>query len=226
MESNTPNPYRVIEGQTATLICTITTANPNTIITWRWIKTDRQATVLHNGPTYTILSIQRGSSGSYSCTASNSVGTSDAATILLDVQCMHFYIQHMCEFSFKVCNYFFAWFLCSLTVKPSIEIKQRMIVNETERIVLTRHIYSNPLANVSWLDGTHLLQTQALVNTTSFIIERAQCTNTMNFTLVASNIVQSNITSRVEVIVNCEYKNVWCQQEHNASKFYLNLNAC
>ena len=98
--------------------------------------------------------------------------------------------------------------MCSLTVKPSIEIKQRMIVNETERIVLTRHIYSNPLANVSWLDGTHLLQTQTLVNTTSFIIERAQCTDTMNFSLVASNIVQSNVTSRVEVIVNCEYKNL------------------
>lgn len=209
MEFNTPHPYRVIEGQTATLICTMTTANPNTSITWRWIKTDSQATTL-NGTTYTILNIQRGSSVSYSCTVSNSVGTSDAATILLDVQCMHFYIQNTCEFFLKVCNHFFAWFLCSLTVKPSIEIKQRMIVNETEKIVLTRHIYSNPLANVSWLDGTHLFQTQALVNTTSFIIERAQCTDTINFTLVASNIVQSNVTSRVEVIVNCEYKNVLC----------------
>ena len=108
MESNTPNPYRVIEGQTAALICTMTSANPNTSITWRWIKKDSQATTLYNETTYTILNIQTGSSGSYSCTASNSVGTSDAATITLDVQCMQIYIQHMYEISCEVCiNFIF-----------------------------------------------------------------------------------------------------------------------
>ena len=81
-----------------------------------------------------------------------------------------------------------------------------MIVNETDRVVLTRNIYSNPLANVSWFDGTQLLQTQTSVNTTSFIIETVLCTDTKNFTLVASNTVQSNVTSRVELIVNCEYR--------------------
>nr|XP_022313604.1 B-cell receptor CD22-like [Crassostrea virginica] len=175
VEYNTPNPYKVIEGQTATLICTMTTANPNSSTTWKWIKTDSPTTVLHNGPNYTIFNIQRGSSGSYSCTASNSVGTSDPATVNLDVQ-----------------------------FQPSIEIKQRMIVNETDRVVLTRQINSNPLANVSWLHGTKMLKRQFFVKTTSFIIETAQCTDTMNFTLMASNIVESNVTSRVELIVNCK----------------------
>ena len=96
--------------------------------------------------------------------------------------------------------------VCQFTVKPSIEIKQSMTVNETDRVVLTRNIYSNPLANVSWFDGTQLLQTQTSVNTTSFIIETVLCTDTKNFTLVASNTVQSNVTSRVELIVNCEYR--------------------
>ncbi|XP_078332852.1 hemicentin-1-like isoform X2 [Crassostrea virginica] len=175
VEYNTPNPYRVIEGQTATLICSMTTANPNSSTAWKWIKTNSPTTVLHNGPKYTIPNIQRGSSGSYSCTASNSVGTSDPATVNLDVQ-----------------------------FQPSIEIKQRMIVNESDRVVLTRQINSNPLANVSWLHGTQMLKRQTFVKTTSFIIETAQCTDTMNFTLIASNIVQSNVTSRVELIVNCK----------------------
>ena len=99
VESNTTNPYRVIEGNTVILMCTMTTANPNTSITWKWIRTDSPATALHNGPKYTIPNIQRGGSGSYSCTASNSVGTSDAATILLDVQCMHCHVKYIRKFS-------------------------------------------------------------------------------------------------------------------------------
>ena len=86
---NTSSPYSVIEGETATLMCTVTDANPNTHITWRWIKTDSPNMVLHNGPNYTISNIQRGRSGSYNCTASNTVGTSEPATINVDVQCKY-----------------------------------------------------------------------------------------------------------------------------------------
>ena len=46
-------------------------------------------TVLHTGPNYTIPKIQRGRSGSYNCTTSNNVGTSEAATINVDVQCKY-----------------------------------------------------------------------------------------------------------------------------------------
>ena len=107
MESYTPNPYRVVEGQTATLICTMTTANPNTSFIWKWIKNDSPTTVLHNGSNYTIPNIQRGSSGLYSCIASNSVGTSDPVTVNLDVQCMHRHVLFMFEFSFKFRNCLF-----------------------------------------------------------------------------------------------------------------------
>nr|XP_022290407.1 cell adhesion molecule 1-like [Crassostrea virginica] len=78
--------YSVIEGETATILCEVTDANPNTSITWRWFKTDRPNIVLYNGPNYTIPNIQRVGSGSYSCTANNTVGTSEPATIQVDVQ--------------------------------------------------------------------------------------------------------------------------------------------
>ena len=81
------SPYRVIEGQAATLVCTVTDANPNTGITWKWFKTNSPNTVLHNGFNYTISNIQRGRSGAYKCTATNNVGISEAATIYVDVKC-------------------------------------------------------------------------------------------------------------------------------------------
>ena len=85
-----PSPYRVKEGESAALICTLTAANPNTSISWAWIKTDSPNTALHNRPNYIIHNIQRGRSGSYNCTASNAVGTSEPITIMIDVLCMWF----------------------------------------------------------------------------------------------------------------------------------------
>ena len=87
VRSSITNPYKVIEGHTATLVCILTAANPNTGIRWKWIKTDSPNTPLHNGPNYTISNIQRDKRGSYSCTATNSVGTSEAVTVDIDVQC-------------------------------------------------------------------------------------------------------------------------------------------
>ena len=89
VRSNTTNPYKVIEEHTATFVCILTAANPNTGIMWKWIKTDSPNTALYSGPSsnYTISNVQRDKRGSYSCTATNSVGTSEAVTIDVDVQC-------------------------------------------------------------------------------------------------------------------------------------------
>lgn len=54
--SLTTSPYAVLEGETATLECT-------------------------------VADIKRNRSGSYSCTASNTVGTSEAVIVDIDVQC-------------------------------------------------------------------------------------------------------------------------------------------
>lgn len=78
-------------------------------------------------------------------------------------------------------------------------------VNETERVVLTGNISSNPLSNVSWYDGIHLLKFENSVNTTNLIIEKARCIDTRNFTITASNAVRANVTSSTELIVNCKH---------------------
>lgn len=96
--THTSNPYRVIEGKTATLECTLTAANPNTTITWRWFKTGHPKDTLYNGQNYTIPHIQRHETGPYSCTANNSVGSSEATAIEVDVQCEYFEILNKIKY--------------------------------------------------------------------------------------------------------------------------------
>lgn len=88
---------------------------------------------------------------------------------------------------------------------PFIENRPSQIVNESDKIILTREISSNPVSNVSWYNKTDLLITQTSVQTASFTIEKATCTDTNNYTLVASNGVGNMVTAIVELIVNCEF---------------------
>lgn len=172
----TQSPYRVSEGKPATLQCALTAANPNTSITWNWLKNDRSE-VLNSMANYTISSIQRAMSGSYNCTATNSVGTSAAISIEVDVQ-----------------------------YKPKIEDNPSIIVNESEKLILTREIDSNPLSNVSWYNGSQFVYTQFSVKKATLIIEKASCTDTTNFTILASNTEETNVTAMVELFVNCKPK--------------------
>lgn len=90
--------------------------------------------------------------------------------------------------------------------KPEIVKSNRGTkVNENEQVILYRQIISNPLSNVSWYNGSDLLKNQWLVKNATFNIEKATCTDTKNFTLLANNGVQENVTTLVELIVNCEY---------------------
>lgn len=87
---------------------------------------------------------------------------------------------------------------------PAIEEKPSLVVNESEKVILTRAINSNPLSNVYWFKGTKPLKNQTLVSNASYAIENATCTDTSNYTLKASNGIGNIVTSRVELIVNCK----------------------
>lgn len=93
------------------------------------------------------------------------------------------------------------WFFLD---KPEIIDKHSTLVNESEKVILSRTIDSNPLADVLWYSGQLLLLSQLSVKNATFTIEKASCTDTKKFTLVASNKVQRNVTALVELIVNCE----------------------
>lgn len=89
---------------------------------------------------------------------------------------------------------------------PTIENRSLQTVNESESVTLTRNIVSNPLSNASWYIGTQLLKTESSVQTTTLTIENTKCTDTKNYTVVASNGVGNNVTRLVELIVNCKFE--------------------
>lgn len=92
-----------MEGQTATLECEVTAANPNTSITWQWFNASNHNTVLFSGAKYTIPYIQRKQSGLYYCTANNSIGASKPTTINMNIQCKY---KFMCMLYFVLKNDF------------------------------------------------------------------------------------------------------------------------
>lgn len=88
--------------------------------------------------------------------------------------------------------------------QPTIERRSLHIINESEKFTITRYIVSNPLSDASWYNGTQLLKTQTSVKTATYTIENTTCTDTKNYTLVASNGIGNTVTARVELIVNCK----------------------
>lgn len=103
----------------------------------------------------------------------------------------------------------FFFFYCSCFFfnldEPNISKGNSTRVNEGDQVILTREVVSNPLSDVSWFNGTQLMKNETLRTfNASITIKNAMCTDTRNFTLVASNKVERNVTTLVELIVFCE----------------------
>nr|XP_034300633.1 B-cell receptor CD22 [Crassostrea gigas] len=167
----------IIEGKDLSVNCTATPGNPSAT-TLYWTKVDNPG-FRQNGPTLHLPKIKRTSPGTYKCTAENIYNDREKGSGSQSL-------------------------VINVLYQPTIESKQLQIVNESVKVILTRNISSNPLSNASWYSKTELLITQTSVTTASFIIERATCIDTKNFTLVVSNGVGSTATAMVELIVNCK----------------------
>lgn len=110
-----------------------------------------------------------------------------------------FKYQHVFSFSFSTALVFFN------LDEPKISKGNSTRVNEGDQVILTREVVSNPLSDVSWFNGTQLMKNETLRTfNASITIKNAMCTDTRNFTLVASNKVERNVTTLVELIVFCE----------------------
>lgn len=90
-------------------------------------------------------------------------------------------------------------------------------------VILFREIVSNPLSDVSWYNGTELLITEKSVKNATLVIDKALCTDTKNFTLVAGNTVDRNVVAFVELIVNCECHIYHFKENFNNINIPVNL---
>ena len=82
MESSSSDTV-VTEGSNVTLHCNAT-GNPTPNITWR---RNGISTVLHQGQSYVVDSINRKQAGNYICSAWNGIGNKKNATIIVTVHC-------------------------------------------------------------------------------------------------------------------------------------------
>nr|XP_034300634.1 B-cell receptor CD22-like [Crassostrea gigas] len=165
----------ILEGRNLSVTCQAIPGNPR-FTTFYWTKADR---FRRNGATLQLPDIQRNSSGTYICTAENSYNNGKKGT----------HSQPM---------------VVNVLYQPRVESKPFKLVNDSEEVILTRNIYSNPLSNVSWFNSTELLKTDTSVITASFSIKRATCADTKNYTLVATNGVGNTVSAFVGLIVNCK----------------------
>lgn len=88
--------------------------------------------------------------------------------------------------------------------KPYIIAGPIIIVNDSDKVIISREIKSNHLSNASRYSGPELLKTESSVKNATFIIEKVECTDSRNFTLLASNAV-THVTALMELIINCKY---------------------
>lgn len=73
------------------LECILIDSNPNKGIVWKWFKVANSSYELSNKSSYIIPKTNKEDTGTYNCTADNSIGTSIAATVYLDVQCKYLF---------------------------------------------------------------------------------------------------------------------------------------
>nr|XP_022344647.1 hemicentin-1-like [Crassostrea virginica] len=168
---------QIIEGEDLLVTCNATQGNPSSTAIF-WSKSNDPG-FRQTGTTLRLLNIHRNSSGTYKCTAENTYSNGEKGTNS----------QNM---------------VIDVLYKPVIKNKTLTIVNNTENAELIREIDSNPLSNISWYDGAVCLDTQTSVKIANLTIKNVSCVDTKNFTLSASNAVQRNVTSMVELIVNCK----------------------
>ncbi|KAK3083525.1 hypothetical protein FSP39_024753 [Pinctada imbricata] len=75
----------VIEASYVTFSCAVTDGNPQKVDSFSWTKGGKTIGTNQN---YTIFAVRRDDAGVYSCTGTNSAGTSNEATVTLSVLCL------------------------------------------------------------------------------------------------------------------------------------------
>ncbi|XP_056013218.1 B-cell receptor CD22-like isoform X2 [Ostrea edulis] len=175
----TASPYRVVEGQSATMTCSVSAANPNTGITWSWIKTDSPSNVLHTGSTYTISNIERGASGTYRCTATNSIGASTPVTVEVDIQYSNVITSNLSE---------------------------RYVSSEHGRLQIKCDVDGNPLSTITWLfiQNNTVIKRDSNVNSSTLDISSANCLDYGSYKVTAENGKWPAAVRTIHVAVKCK----------------------
>ncbi|XP_062566514.1 hemicentin-1-like isoform X1 [Saccostrea cucullata] len=167
---------RRVEHDNVTVQCNVTKGNPSSTNIF-WTKSG-SSSVQQSGSTLVLNSIRRSQKGSYYCVAENSynIGRNGRG-----------------EKSFFV----------DVLYGPTLT-GGTVTVSEGQQASMTATVTSNPPSRVSWFRGSDLLYTQGSASGVStYTISSAQCTDTVQFRVVASNGIQNNASTTVYLYVYC-----------------------
>nr|XP_034303699.1 hemicentin-1 isoform X2 [Crassostrea gigas] len=171
-----PNVKRV-EGEHVSILCNVTSGNPS-YTTIYWTKSGDSG-FRQSGSILRLNYISKSQSGTYSCVAENNYNNGEKGA------------NHQS-------------FFLDVLYGPVLTHGQTLRVSEGQSARMSTSITSNPASNVSWFRDNLLVSSQQSVNgTTSYTITRAECTDTGSFQVVASNGVQSNHSTTVNLYVYC-----------------------
>ncbi|XP_062620127.1 limbic system-associated membrane protein-like, partial [Saccostrea cucullata] len=165
----------IIEEDDLSVKCSVTNGNPSQYTVY-WTKTGDSG-FRQNGAVLRIQRIQRGSAGTYTCTAQNSysIGGTGSSSQSMTVNVLY---------------------------PPVVLRGPTFYANESQEITLFRNISSNPASDVSWFKGSEKVHKQESVTTAKYTIDKTKCTDTGNYTLKASNKINSD-SAQVQLFVYC-----------------------
>lgn len=84
-----------VNAASVTVECLVKDANPNTDLAFSWTKDSIQ---ISSSQTYTIIDVQLSDKGTYSCTCSNTAGTSKPAFVTVEVNGMLLYVSNLYKY--------------------------------------------------------------------------------------------------------------------------------
>lgn len=90
-----PNIVTRVDAASVTLECLVKDANPNTDLAFSWTKDSIQ---ISSSQTYTIMDVKLSDKGTYSCTCSNTAGTSKPAFVTVEVNGMLLYVSNLYKY--------------------------------------------------------------------------------------------------------------------------------
>ncbi|XP_061188082.1 hemicentin-1-like [Saccostrea echinata] len=167
---------RPVEQDNVRVQCNVIKGNPSSTNVF-WTKSGSSSPI-QSGYTLELNYIRRGNSGTYYCVAENSyIGGGKGRTTQS--------------------------FLVDVLYGPTLN-GQTLTISEGQRAQMSTTVTSNPASSVSWFRGNDKLYTQGSVSGIStYTISRARCTDTGQFRVVASNGIQNNYSTVVNLYVYC-----------------------
>ncbi|XP_065932140.1 cell adhesion molecule 2-like isoform X1 [Magallana gigas] len=164
-----PNILTRVDAASVTLECLVKDANPNTDLAFSWTKDSIQ---ISSSQTYTIMDVQLSDKGTYSCTCSNTAGTSKPAFVTVEVNEVSSITSSVSTLDDSTTSIFQTTEFQGLGITssvPTTDESTALVFQTTETPSSTPSISTVVVSTNTMLTNTDELDTAGIPNTTQFL---------------------------------------------------------